>query len=75
MQRQDLVVVVEPVPRRRVGQLRFLPIGSDGEVIVFLERLDIDLGERRQFLARELPFHLVFRPLRGEGGKHVVEGP
>jgi hypothetical protein len=46
-----------------------------GEEAIFLERGDIDLGERGKLLARELALLFCFDALGGEHGEHVVEGP
>ena len=76
MQRQHGVFVTEMVIRQRLAHLGLLAVDRRiGEVVILLQRLDIDLGQRRQLLAGELALHLALIALRGEGGKHVVEGP
>ena len=60
VEREHLVLVVEEVVRQRLGERRLLAVdGRIGEIVVVLERLDIDLGERRQFLAREFALFLA----------------
>ena len=79
MQRQHGLfrIVVEIVVDRieKCVALAFAVHLGVGEIGVLLERLDIDLGERVQLLAGELPLGLLVQALGGVGREHVVEGP
>ena len=72
-----LRIVVEPIIGRIVECILILhPVSSgEGEVSEGLKQIDIDLGERLQFLAGELALGFGLDPHGRESRKHVVEGP
>src|SRR4029079_14469360 len=75
IKRQDLVIVIKPVARRGIGQLRLFAVGrGKGEVAEFLQRLDVDLGKRLEFFTCEFALLFAFQPLRRKSRKHVIEG-
>ena len=75
-QHRFLLVEIEIVTRRRIVEFQLLAVGGGvGEVVVFLERGDVDFGERRQLLAGELALLLRLDALGREHREHVIEGP
>ena len=76
-QHRRLGIVIEPIIGRIVECiLIFRPVhGGVGEVGETLERIDIDLGERLQFLAGELALGFGLDSHGRESREHVVEGP
>ena len=76
MQRQDAFVVgYEPIVDRIPEFERLLALLAHREIAELLQRLDVRLGELREFLARKLAVVIRVEPLRREGRKHLVEGP
>ena len=78
MQREDrlLGIEVEIIAGGRLIEFERLAVRfAIGEEVVFLERGDVDLGERRQLLAGELTLLFRLDALGGEHRKHVVERP
>ncbi len=76
-QHRRLGIVIKPIIGRIVECiLIFRPVhGGVGEVSETLEQIDIDLGERLQFLAGELALGFGLDPHGCESREHVVEGP
>src|SRR5262249_60388334 len=77
MQRTTGIRVFEAVVDG-IADRAFLPFAVDPrvtEVIVFLERRDVDLGERRKLFAGKGAFGFLLNPLESIGREHVVEGP
>src|SRR5262252_8739090 len=76
IERQHLVVVVEPVVWGGVSERDLRPVcAGKGEIVELLERLDVDLGQRSEFLAGKLALLFALEPLDGKGREHVVERP
>src|SRR5215471_19159582 len=71
-----LGIEVEIIARLRIIELDLLSVRLGiGEEVVFLERGDVDLGERGQLFAGELALLLRLDALGREYREHVVEGP
>ena len=75
MQRQQAVLVFEEVIDRLQKPLLLAVGAGKGEVAELLQRLDIGLRQRRQFLAAVDALGLGLDPLERIGREHVVKGP
>ena len=75
MQRQRGVLVFEVIVDRLL-EFFLLAVGlGEGEVGKLLQRLDIDLRQRRQLFAAVDALGLGLDALQGIGREHVVKGP
>jgi len=74
-QRQPAVVEVEPVLGRRLDRGAAAIHLEPREIVIVLQRIDIDLGERLQLVVRQLAVAIGVEALDGEGGEGLVELP
>jgi hypothetical protein len=78
VERQHILVVVDPIVDRRLelDELVVLALEMDeGEIVELLERLDIDLGERRELLLRVDAVLVGVEAFDRHRGIELIEGP
>ena len=75
MQNQHAVGELQPIIHR-IDERGLLAVCLGvGEIVVLLERVHVDLGERLEIFAGEQALLLGLQPLGGEGREHLVERP
>ncbi len=77
MQRDDALVVVEPIVHRRLERQRPLLIAlrDEGEIGEFRQRLDVYLGERLKLFLGIGAIFVRIQPLHSHGGIELIERP